>query len=232
MRSTGPILLVDSSKVAMMFQETVLRRADNVIHTASSGTEAWQKILLLQPQLVIFSYDLVDMTGPELCRQVRANETTRHTSLLFISDRNSEAHTDLCLAAGCNDLLARPFHRRELDGKVEKLTSIPTRRELRTLTKLEVSVQNEGFFLLGHSLNISANGMLLQVEHLLPPEARVRLTFFLPGEALPLNLDALVIRAEFNGATPRYGMGFAEISSEARERIEHYVQRVRSREHL
>jgi CheY-like chemotaxis protein len=231
-KSGGIIVLVDSSRVSLTFQETVLRRSDSVIHTATTGTEAWQKILLLHPQLVIFGYDLVDMSGPELCRQIRSDDSTRRTSLLFITDRNNEAHADLCMAAGCNDVLHRPFHRRDLDAKVERLTSIPVRRELRTLTKLEVTLQNEGFFLLGHSINISANGMLVQVEHLLPPEAKVRLNFYLPAEALPMSVSALVIRAEFNGSSPRYGMLFSELVGEARERIEHYVRRVRSRELL
>lgn len=230
MKAGCSILLVDHSRVSLMFQETVLRRKESRVLSAMSGSEAWDAIQIEHPDLVIFGYDLQDMTGPELCRQVRLTPDTKKTSLLFVTDRKGEHHADLCLSAGCNDILYRPFHWRELDSKVEKLTSIPVRRDLRTLTKLEVSLHEQGLFVLGHSVNVSSSGMLVQVEHMLPPEASVKVNFYLPGDLIPVTLAATVVRAEFNGGSPRYGLQFADINGSIRERIERYVQKVRARD--
>jgi response regulator RpfG family c-di-GMP phosphodiesterase len=227
---TGRILLVDHSRGALTFQETILRRRDSIILTALAGSEGLQKAQDELPHLIIFGFDLFDMTAPEFCREIRNQEATRMTSLLLIADKAHPEHGDLCLSAGCNDVIFRPIQWRELDSKVEKLTTIPVRRQLRTITKIEVSLEKNGRFVLGRSLNISASGMLLEVDRMLPGDGVVRLHFYLPGDAVPLQLEAQVLRAEFSGTMAKYGMRFIDLQSEERDRIERYVHRLRSRE--
>jgi len=226
----GRILLVDHSRGALIFQETILRRRDSAIFTALAGSEGLQKARNEKPHLIIFGYDLFDMSAPEFCREIRDDETTRGTSLLLVVDREHQNHADLCLSAGCNDIIYRPLQRRELDEKVAKLTTIPVRRQLRTITKIEVSLEKNGRFILGRSINISANGMLLEVDRVLPGEGPVRLHFYIPGDPKPLQVEAAVLRAEFAGTMAKYGVRFANLSDDERERIDRYVHRLRSRE--
>jgi CheY-like chemotaxis protein len=226
----GRILLVDHSRGALIFQETILRRRDSAIFTALAGSEGLQKARSEKPHLIIFGYDLFDMSAPEFCREIRDDETTRGTSLLLVVDREHQNHADLCLSAGCNDVIYRPLQRRELDEKVAKLTTIPVRRQLRTITKIEVSLEKNGRFILGRSINISANGMLLEVDRVLPGEGPVRLHFYIPGDPKPLQVEAAVLRAEFAGTMAKYGVRFANLSDDERERIDRYVHRLRSRE--
>jgi twitching motility two-component system response regulator PilH len=230
MKPPGRILIVDHSRGALLFQETILRRRDTVVMTALAGSEALTKARSEFPQLVIFGFDLFDMTAPEFCREVRGDEELRNLSLLLVCDRDASEHADLCLGAGANDVIYRPLQRRELDQKVERLTSIPVRRQLRTITKVELSVEKNGRFILGRSINISANGMLIEVDRVLPGDGQFRLHFFLPGDAKALQLDASVLRAEFSGAMAKYGIRFINLSAEDRERIERFVHRLRSRE--
>jgi response regulator RpfG family c-di-GMP phosphodiesterase len=226
----GRILLVDHSRGALIFQETILRRRDSAIFTALAGSVGLQKARDEKPHLIIFGYDLFDMTAPEFCREIRDDALTRGSSLLLVVDREHQNHADLCLSAGCNDVIYRPLQRRELDEKVEKLTAIPVRRQLRTITKIEVSLEKNGRFILGRSINISANGMLLEVDRVLPGEGPVRLHFYIPSDPKPLQLDAAVLRAEFTGTMAKYGVQFVNVSEEERERIDRYVHRIRSRE--
>jgi CheY-like chemotaxis protein len=229
-RESGRILLVDHSRGALLFQESILRRRRATITTALAGTEALAIAREELPHLILFGYDLFDMAGPEFCRAVREDERTRSISLLFVCDRGNASHSESCLQAGCNDVIYRPLERHELDAKIAKLTTIPARRQLRTLTRIEVSLENSGRFVLGRSLNISANGMLIESERVLPGEGRLRLNFFLPGETSPVQVNAEVLRSEFAGTLARYGVRFVDLSSEAEEQIERYVQRLRSRE--
>ena len=226
----GCILLVDHSRGALILHETILRRRDTLIITALAGSEGLTRAARDQPQLIIFGFDLFDMTAPEFCREIRAAEGTRGISLLLIADRHNEEHGDLCLSAGCNDVIFRPLNKRDLDAKVAKLTHIPARRQLRTITKIEVSLEKDGRFVLGRSVNISANGMLLEVDKVLPGDGVLRLHFYLPGDPKPLQLEGEVLRAEFAGAQPKYGVKFIDPKEDDRDRIERYVQRLRSRE--
>jgi DNA-binding response OmpR family regulator len=226
----GRILLVDHSRGALLFQETILRRREAIISTALAGSEGLQKAREEKPQLIMFGFDLFDMSAPEFCREIRRDDRTKAISLLLVCDRENGQHEDLCLAAGCNDVIYRPLQRHDLDAKVTRLTTIPTRRDLRTLTRIEVSLEKSGRFLIGRSLNISSTGMLLELDRVLPGEGRLRLHFYLPGEQKPMQVEAEVLRAEFVGTTAKYGLHFVEVTEDERERIEKFVRRLRSRE--
>ncbi|PYQ61372.1 MAG: hypothetical protein DMF58_05145 [Acidobacteria bacterium] len=226
----GRILLVDQSRGALLFQETILRRREALISTALAGSEGLQKAREEQPQLIMFGFDLFDMSAPEFCREIRSDERTRTISLLLVCERDNAQHEDLCLAAGANDVIYRPLQRHDLDAKINRLTTIPTRRDLRTLTRIEVSLEKNGRFLIGRSLNISATGMLLELDRVLPGDGKLRLHFYLPGEPTPLQIEAEVLRSEFVGTMAKYGLHFVEVNDEERERIEKFVRRLRSRE--
>ncbi len=226
------ILLVDHSRGSLLFQESILRRREASIVTALTGTAGIEIARNDQPQLIMFAFDLFDMTAPEFCREVRADAATRTMSLLLVCERESPEHAELCLSAGCNDVIYRPLQRHELDSKIARLTTIPSRRELRTLTRIEVSVEKNGRFIIGRSMNISASGMLLEVDRVLPGEGKLRLHFYLPGDPKPLQMECEVLRAEFTGGTAKYGVSFSAANDEERERIERFVRRLRSRELL
>jgi CheY-like chemotaxis protein len=226
------ILLVDHSRGSLLFQESILRRREATIVTALTGTAGIEIARNDQPQLIMFAFDLFDMTAPEFCREVRADESTRAMSLLLVCERESPEHAELCLSAGCNDVIYRPLQRHELDSKIARLTTIPSRRELRTLTRIEVSIEKNGRFIIGRSINISASGMFLEVDRVLPGEGKLRLHFYLPGDPKPLQMECDVLRAEFTGGTARYGVSFSAANDEERERIERFVRRLRSRELL
>jgi response regulator RpfG family c-di-GMP phosphodiesterase len=228
--TTGRILLVDHSRGALLFQETILRRRDMQIMTALAGSEGLDKARMERPNLIIFGYDLFDMSAPEFCREIRADDVTRAISLLLVCERDHTEHGDLCLSAGCNDVIFRPLQKPELDQKVERLTRIPVRRQLRTITKIEISLEKNGRFILGRSVNISSTGMLIEVDRMLPQDGPVRLHFYLPADPKPLQVSAEILRAEFSGSMPKYGMRFLDPSPEDRDRITRYVHRIRSRE--
>ena len=230
MKQPERILLVDHSRGALLFQETILRRRQNLIVTALAGTDGLKKARLEKPHLIIFGYDLFDMSAPEFCREIRDDEETRPMSLLLVVDREHQEQADLCLSAGCNDVIFRPLQRRELDQKVLKLTSIPVRRQLRTITKIEISIEKNGRFILGRSVNISSNGIMIEVDRVLPGDGSLRLHFYLPGDPKPLQLEASVLRAEFVGTMAKYGLQFVSVTADERERIDQYVHRLRSRE--
>src|SRR5258708_14516755 len=210
----------------------MLRGGETIVRATIAGREGLEKAENEQPHLIGSGVDLFDMTAPEFCREIRSFDGTKAISLLFGCDRDASHHADLCLGAGCNDVIFRPLQRHELDAKVAKLTAIPVRRTLRTITKIEVSLEKNGRFVLGRSMNISASGMLVEVDKLLPGEGAVRLHFYLPGDPKPMQLRAEVLRADFSGGTPRYGVKFSELNEGERERIERYVTRLRSRELL
>jgi CheY-like chemotaxis protein len=180
-----------------------------------------------RPRLVVLQQHLADMDVPHFCRIVRDDAETRSVSLLLIADEGDEAIAALSLAAGCNDVIHRPIDEEDLDSRVARLAAVPVRKELRTLVKLELSMERAGQFFLGHSMNISSSGMLVQTNQILAPEARVNLQFYLQNDPSPMRVEAHVVRAEFLGGTARYGMRFLGLGADDAERLSGFIERLR-----
>lgn len=222
------ILLVDGSPGTLMFQETILRRQDKTVSSVNSGGQALLRMQAHKPSLVMFGFELADMTAPELCRDVRNTREIQSTSLLFVADSGRQADADLCMAAGCNDVIYRPLSALELDAKIARLIAIPVRKDFRTLTRLKVEFEpQKGAVVLGHSLNLSASGMLIEAETVLPPEAIVHIHFHLNVDNQPLEIESRIVRAEFSGGSPRYGVTFTNLAEAQRERIAAFISRLK-----
>jgi CheY-like chemotaxis protein len=226
------IVIVDEPSQSLYTKESILLRKERSVTMARSGNHAIELIAAEHPRLVVFGFELNDMTGPEFCRIVRGSDHTRSTSLLYIGDASSPENADLCIAGGCNDFLLRPYLSSDLDDKVSKLVTVPIRKQLRTLVRMQVSMNSNGRPLLGHSLNVSCSGMLVESDDLLTPSSLVKLTFYLGADAHAMRTDAQLVRAEFAGSRPRYGFQFVGLPEVDQQRLNHFVQRLRSREAL
>lgn len=221
------ILLVSTEDVPFG-TATPLQRGEETVIRARAGTEALGLISACKPSLAIFTPKLEDIDAPLFCRTVRDDNATKSTSLLLVVDEHESEMADLCLAAGCNDVIRRPIDDDEFDAKISRLTAIPVRKELRTLVKLELSIEKDEEVLLGHSLNVSKSGILVQTSHVLGPEAEVLLKFYLQHDPEPMSVESRVVRAEFTGGTPRYGMRFVGMAASHKERLERFIDRLRA----
>ena len=219
---SSSILIVDPNPVPD-FPDGLRRRGFEftVVH---SGAQAVEHLRTHPFSLTAFRFHLGDMSGADLCRQVRSTESTKGMSMLLLADSGREDQVDLCMAAGCNDILFRPIRADELESKIRMLTSISQRMFLRTLTKVEMTLDGSPILLIGHTVNVSATGMLIELDRFLAPESDLRVSFYLPNEETPMVLDARVFRAEFDADTPRYGLHFTGITAEQQGRIEAYMR--------
>lgn len=222
----GTIVLVTPDRMALGVDGLLARRGESVV-VVPSGSAAIALFPSGSPRLVILQQHIGDMDVPHFCRIVRDGEATRSISLLLIADEGDEQVAALSLAAGCNDVIHRPFDEEDLDGRVAKLAAVPIRKELRTLVKLELSMERAGQFFLGHSMNVSSSGILVQTNQILAPEARVNIQFYLQNDPVPMRVEAHVVRAEFLGGAARYGMKFVGVGDDDAQRLGAFITRMR-----
>ncbi len=222
------ILVVSNEELPFGSASPIARGGEQVIR-AMTGAEALGLISGYTPKLAILPSSLEDIDAPLFCRTVRDDEATRSTSLLVVLDEDDETMGDLCIAAGCNEVIRRPIDEADFDEKIARLTSIPVRKELRTLVKLELNIEKKQLeLLLGNSINVSKSGMLVQTSHILEPEAAVTLRFFLQHDPEPMQVESRVVRAEFAGGAPRYGMRFVRMAASHREKLEQFIDHLRA----
>lgn len=220
------ILLVDQAALFLHFEETLLRRKGWRFRRATRGDEALALLKAERFDLVIMDCALPDMAGEDVVKRIRANPATADgTPVLIVTARGMRHDVDACIAAGCSGILFKPVSKAALCDRVQELLRVPARRYVRTLVRLQVDALGTGRFLFGHTVNLSASGMLLQTEANMEVGESLDLRFFLPGDTASIATRATVVRcAEVPGAGARaYGLTFEALSPDDLARIDSFV---------
>lgn len=83
------------------------------------GDQAWAAVQRPNaPRLAILDWVMPGLSGPEICRRVRASEHFSSMHLILFTARNSAADITAGLRAGADDYITKPFDPDELRARV------------------------------------------------------------------------------------------------------------------
>ena len=109
-KTMQPILNVDDYDPSRYARSKVLRQAGFEVLEAATGKEALQLVIEHSPALVLLDVNLPDMSGFEICRQIRKNPKTSATTVVHISASSIQAHQQVHgLEAGADSYLVEPI---------------------------------------------------------------------------------------------------------------------------
>jgi signal transduction histidine kinase len=145
--STAPLaLLVEDNPELRMFVADVLAGQYRV-RAAADGAEGVALARQLRPDVIVSDVAMPEMDGYELCRRLRADESTKAIPVLLVTARTDVNSVLVGFEAGANDYLLKPFHATELLARVNvhvrlrRLTEQLARQErLAALGSLAASV--------------------------------------------------------------------------------------------
>ena len=116
------VLVVDDTESNRYVLATWLRRAGYIVVEASTGREALRLSKDAAIDLVILDINLPDMTGYEVCEQIKGRSRANAVPVLHVSATSVEpAHRSEGLRRGADGYLAEPVEREELLASVEAL---------------------------------------------------------------------------------------------------------------
>ena len=98
-----------------------LRFAGYEVLTANNGEEAVTMTQKELPDLVLTDVRMPKMTGYEACKLIKADPTTQHIPVVFLSAKGQEAEVQSGLAAGADEYLLKPFAPDQLTKKVAEI---------------------------------------------------------------------------------------------------------------
>jgi diguanylate cyclase (GGDEF)-like protein len=113
------ILAVDDSAICRKLVEQSLSGDRYSVLFAKNGREALDLFAEHQPAVVITDWNMPDIGGLELCRQIRHNFQDFHSHLILLTSNADKEQVVEGLAAGADDYLTKPFHSGELMARVE-----------------------------------------------------------------------------------------------------------------
>ncbi|WP_170117566.1 hybrid sensor histidine kinase/response regulator transcription factor [Chitinophaga ginsengisoli] len=91
------------------------------IEEATNGKEGWEKIKLLNPDLVVSDIMMPLMDGVELAKKIKAETLTAHIPVVLLTAMGSEEKQLEGLKAGVNDYITKPFTFEILASRINNL---------------------------------------------------------------------------------------------------------------
>ncbi|MHB1568370.1 MAG: response regulator transcription factor [Solirubrobacteraceae bacterium] len=110
------ILIIDDEPSIHEVVRAYLERDGFIVYSASDGQAGLELAMSKRPQLVVLDLMLPDISGEEICRQLRERSDV---AILMLTAKSSEDQRVEGLQLGADDYLTKPFSPRELVARVK-----------------------------------------------------------------------------------------------------------------
>jgi two-component system, chemotaxis family, chemotaxis protein CheY len=116
------VLVVDDYKTMTRIIRNLLKQLGfNNVDEAADGKEALEKMRQKPFGLVISDWNMEPMTGYELLREVRADETLKPTPFIMITAESKTENVIAAKKAGVNNYIVKPFNAATLKAKISSV---------------------------------------------------------------------------------------------------------------
>jgi two-component system, OmpR family, phosphate regulon response regulator PhoB len=113
------ILVVDDERDLASLLDFNLRQAGFDTVLALTGTEALAQARRHVPDLVLLDLMLPDISGTEVCRQIKADARLRQVPVVMLTAKGDELDRVVGFELGADDYVVKPFSVRELVLRVQ-----------------------------------------------------------------------------------------------------------------
>ncbi len=117
----GTILLADDSLTIQKVVELTFADTDHAVVTVSSGDELLEKLPTVQPDLIICDVLMPGTDGYAVCQTIKSDPKWLHIPVVLLTGTFEPFDRDRAIAAGCNEIITKPFEARKLVETVESL---------------------------------------------------------------------------------------------------------------
>jgi DNA-binding response OmpR family regulator len=112
------ILIVDDEPSIHEVARAYLQRDGFIVYSAHDGREGLELALTRRPALIVLDLMLPDVSGEEICKEVRSRSDV---PILMLTAKSSEDHRVAGLQLGADDYLVKPFSPRELVARIKAI---------------------------------------------------------------------------------------------------------------
>ena len=117
-----PVLIVDDYSTMLRIIRNLLKQIGfEDVDEASDGSQALGKMREKSYGLVISDWNMEPMTGIELLREVRGDETLQRTPFIMVTAESKTENVILAKKAGVNNYIVKPFNAATLKTKIESV---------------------------------------------------------------------------------------------------------------
>lgn len=155
------LLVVESDASSNEALTTYLSQNGHEVCTAKSAEDGTRRVRNEQPDLMIVAMSLLDGSGTELCRAVRADTEIRGLPIILLSAHDDEIDRVVGFEVGADDVVPKPYSLRELGLRVRALL-----RRKRSVTRVLQAPAASGFRLDASAHQVSFGARLISLTAL------------------------------------------------------------------
>ncbi len=112
------ILVVEDEVDLRQVIEFNLTAAGHTVTVAGAGAEALRLVREKKPELVLLDIMLPDISGLDVCRQIKSSSDSKGTLVMMLTARGEEIDRVVGFELGADDYVVKPFSVRELTLRV------------------------------------------------------------------------------------------------------------------
>jgi CheY-like chemotaxis protein len=112
------ILVADDDRIGRFLLNSALCELGHSVTEATNGCDAWEAWKRQHHQLIISDWMMPCMDGLELCRRIRAEETSQLSYIILITAREGNANYLDAMNSGVDDFMSKPFERDRFIARV------------------------------------------------------------------------------------------------------------------
>ena len=113
------ILIADDEAIPLQLLRFQLEKFGHTVISASNGREAWELLQTHDCQLVITDWEMPEMSGIDLIRQIRQSERVAYVYVILLTSKSERASIVTGLNTGADDYLTKPVDKDELQARLQ-----------------------------------------------------------------------------------------------------------------
>ena len=152
MNSQMKVLIIDDEEKIVEVIKSYMEKEDFIVATALDGKVALEQFKSFSPDIVILDLMLPDVSGEELCRQIRM---MGNTPIIMLTAKVEEEDILSGLNMGADDYITKPFSPKQLVARVKAIL----RRTQNTAVEETTMTYNQGDLVVNiESHNVKKDG--------------------------------------------------------------------------
>ena len=118
---SSKVLVVDDEEAIRKGLVFFLRKQGYESLEAEDGREVLEVVSVERPDLILLDLMMPELSGLEVCRQLKSKEETRLIPVIMITAEHSQDEKIKAINAGVDDFLTKPINIKELRARVKSL---------------------------------------------------------------------------------------------------------------
>lgn len=156
MAKESVLIVEDDPDIVELLQYTLEREGYPVL-IARDGEKGLSEARRRKPGLIVLDLMLPGLDGLEVCRTLKADDSTRSIPVLMLTARGEESDVVLGLEFGADDYMRKPFSPRELVARIRAVL-----RRGQPVTEAKLRIELGGVVLDKERFEVTVDGEVVQ----------------------------------------------------------------------